>query len=123
MGSISMKSFFADKGGADHGGERLIWGGDPVNRLPFRGTHIPDLRGDEVDNLELGMLFGSRMFKLWEQTEKAMFDKVKQRAESGWYVIKKCEYHFNEAQQHYLVWMEWVQYYNELAKDNGYDDD
>lgn len=123
MSQISMKAFFADRGGPEHGGQRLIWGGDAENRLPFRGNYIPDLRGDEVDDLQLGVVFGSKMFKLWEPADKVAFDKIKQRAEVGWYVIKKCEYHFVEAKEHYLVWMEWSQYYNELANEGGYDDD
>lgn len=114
--SISMKQFFADRGGEQHGGDPLIWGGDPANRLPFRGNFIPDLRKDEIDNLDLAIQFKSQMFELWDTGQKALFDKIKSAASVGWFVIKKCEYHFIPEQRHYAVWMEWEQYYNELPE-------
>jgi hypothetical protein len=113
---ISMKQFFADRGGPSHDGDRLIWGGNPTNNLPFRGNVVPDLRKDEIDNLDLAISFQSRMFQLWDEKEKTLFDQIKSRAAVGWYNIKKCEYHFDAEQKHYLVWMEWEQYYNELPE-------
>jgi hypothetical protein len=111
MSRFSLLKFFSDKGGEDHDGH-LFWPGGP-DGLPFRGDVVPDLRKGEMDELPIVASFRSRMFCLWEEDDKAEFDKIMEREAAGWYSIRKRYDHYEEAHKHYRVWLEWLQLYNE----------
>lgn len=108
----SLKKFFSDHGGPEHGGP-LMWPG--VNGFPFRGETAPDLRGKQYEDMPLALDFKSRSFRLWDDREKAAFDAIMDRIVNGWYMQHKRFDNWIEQHQEYVVHLEWVQIYGEEA--------
>jgi len=107
----SMRKFFADRGGSEHGG-KLHWPGT-TDGYPFRGDQVPDLRENEFNDVPLALDFQSAHFKLWDPEDKRRFDAVMDRIVNGWYMQHQRKDIPVDGQDLPLVWLEWVQIYGE----------
>ncbi len=115
MSSGGMLKFFNDKGGRDsEHGETLHWPGTPAG-FPYRGATPPLAKQSELDEIPHVLDFHSRQFRMWEPQDKADFDSIRDRIENGWYIQRKRDDRWIESQQHYIIWLEWVQIYGEDA--------
>lgn len=110
----SMMQFFRDRGGpnTEHG-NYLFWPGT-VDGFPVRSNQAPHLRQHELESLPLSLNFRSRMFRLWEPTDKRAFDQVMNCIINTWYREHKRYDTWVPEQQAYLVWLEWIQIYGEI---------
>lgn len=106
-----LLKYFGDRGGesSTHGAP-LHWPGT-VDGYPFRGNSAPLMKKEELADVPLTRDFKSKMFHLWIPEEKAEFDAIKDRIESGWFRQRKREDHWIADKMHYVVWLEWVQIY------------
>jgi hypothetical protein len=126
MPNGSMLKFFQDRGGpsSEHGG-KLHWPGTPAG-FPFRGDQVPNLQGDEAENLPHALDYHSQSFRLWLPEEKAAFDSIMDRIVNGWYMQHKRYDNYVPDHQEYVVRLEWVQVYGETpagkVPGSGYDD-
>lgn len=125
MTGRSMFKFFGERGGPDseHRGT-LHWPGTP-DGYPFRGSQVPNLQGDEAENLPLAMDYQSRAFKLWEPEHKLAFDQIMDRIVNGWYMLYRRRDEWSTTHDAPVVWLEWVQIYGETptgkVPGSGYD--
>ena len=112
---MSTSKYHTEAGGAQHGQHRLHWPGT-MEGFPVvgGGDVFSGLKQDEVENLELQYDFKSKMFALWNPTEKAEFDDINDRIINGWYRLLKRSDHWDEENKHYQVWLEWFQIYGML---------
>ncbi len=111
--SVSLHQFFHEKETSD--GEPIIWPG--VNGLPFIGKEVPDLVGDQADNLPVRLKFGSGLFKMWEADQKARYDDICNHIASGVYMRKKELERWVD--QGIEIWLEWYEMYNEAPRGPG----
>lgn len=112
MAQRSMRKFYEERGGPQHGGP-LAWPGT-AEGFPVRGESA-DIRGDEINEIPLAMDYKSRIFKLWEPEEHAAFNDIMDRIINGWFMQHKridrwCDQHCG-----LLIWLEWVQIYGEIV--------
>ena len=105
--------FSDEQGGPEHGG-LLHWPGTPNGNFPFRGEEVPNLKGREAEDIPLVLDYHSQMFRMWEPAEKLAFDKVMDRIVNGWFMQHKRFDNWISDQQHYVIWLEWVQIYGEV---------
>lgn len=111
---MSIKKYYGEVGGAAHGDQRLHWPGTQ-DGYPVRGNNVPgDLKKEELDALDLGLDFKSKMFELWEPTQKAEFDDVNDKIINGWYLLQRRNDNWDDEKKHLRVWLEWAQVYGML---------
>lgn len=112
---MSLQKYHGEHGGAQHGHSQLNWPGT-ADGFPVVGPpgFTPNLKQDEVDNLELVKDFHSKMFELWDPSQKAAFDEISDRLINGWYYLVKRADTWDEEHKHYRVWLEWFQVYGML---------
>jgi hypothetical protein len=108
-----MLKYFADRGGAEHGGSSLFWPGTQ-DGFPFRGDVAPNLKQAETEEIGLSLDFHSELFCLWDPDQKAAFDNVMDRIVNGWYMLREQEKIWDETHKHYRVWLQWAQIYGEM---------
>ena len=111
----SMLKFFDEGGGKEEHGGLLHWPGTP-DGFPFRGDAAPHLRQNEIDDVALALDYRSQMFLLWKPEDKKAFDAIMDRVVNGWYMQHKREDVWDAKNQHYRVWLEWVQIYGETPQ-------
>lgn len=107
-----MLKFFADRGGADHGGD-LSWPGT-ADGFPVRGP-VPNLKQEEYQDIPLALDFKSERFCLWVPEEKARFEIIMDRVINGWYMQHKRVDRWSDDHCGMVVWLEWAQIYGETA--------
>lgn len=117
----SLQKYFGDRQGPDGGGDRLFWPGG-ANGFPFAGREAPMLKQEETEELPCRIDFKCRMFKLWDEDDLREFVAINDRILNGIYGEKVRKDTFNEAHQHYQVWLEWYQVYNVAPSRGGMDD-
>ncbi len=71
----------------------------------------PNLKQDEIENIDFRMDFKSKMFELWDEKQKAEFDDINDKMVNGWYMLQKRADHWDEENKHFRVWLEWCQVY------------
>lgn len=106
----SMRKFFADVGGNQHGGA-LTWPGT-VDGYPFRGN-VPDMRQDEFQEIPLALDYKAQLFKLFDPVDAEAFANVMDRIVNGWYMQHKRIDRWSDDPCGPIVWLEWVQIYGE----------
>jgi hypothetical protein len=114
MSGGSLIKYFNDRGGDDseHRGN-LHWPGTSAG-VPLRAASAPLLRGEEFENQITHVSdFHSRLFKLWDPTDKHDFDVVMDRIYGGWYAERRRHDRWCEEHMGYIVWLEWLQIYGE----------
>ena len=99
-----------DEGGDEtpHNG-KLHWPGT-VEGFPVRGTHAPDLKQFESDDIELHFDFRFKTFKLWEEEDRIAYQDVRDRAANGIYRIDFIHRNVDDHTRP-SIYMEWVQIY------------
>ena len=109
---MSTRKYFQEVSGPQHGGHRLHWPGTPEGFpvLAQPGTP-PNLKQDELENIDFRMDFKSKMFELWDEKQKAEFDDINDKMVNGWYMLQKRADHWDEENKHFRVWLEWCQVY------------
>ena len=111
---MSIKKYYSDHGGPSHGNDRLHWPGT-MDGYPVRGQGLPpDLKKEELENLDLQLDFKSKMFELWDPQQKAEFDDVNDKIVNGWYLLQRRNDNWDETNKHFRVWLEWAQVYGML---------
>lgn len=112
---MSIHKYHGEAGGPQHGGARLHWPGT-MDGFPVAsaGGLFPDLKQEEVENLDLQYDFKSSMFALWDEQQKAAFDEINDKIVNGWYRLLKRSDHWDEEHKHFRVWLEWFQIYGML---------
>ena len=111
---MTFRKYFGEEGGPQHGSQKLHWPGTLEGFPVAASGSVPDLKKEELENLELRYDFKSKMFKLWLEPEKAEFDDINDKIVNGWYRLLKRSDHWSEDQSHYIVWLEWCQVYGML---------
>lgn len=111
---ISLFKFIGDVG---PGGEKLQFPGT-VDGFPVMGP-AQNLRDDEFQNLPLDLHFRSKLFKLWVEEDAREFAEVNQRICSGLYMEKVRHDQWIAEQQHYCVYLEWIQVYGRLEPETS----
>lgn len=110
---MSLRQYHAELGGPAHPG-RLLWPGTPEG-FPFLNkpgaSGIPDLKQEELENVEHEFVFKSRLFELWDADQKAEFDDINGKIVNGWYALQKRSDHWDEEKKHFRIWLEWCQIY------------
>lgn len=107
MSRISLHQFMREK---EWKGDQLVWPG--VNGLPFTGRpnaegriQVPQLQGDQADNLPVKIKFDSGMFETWDETQKVAYDNVCNHIASGvWMQKNRAERWVEKGLQ---IWLEW----------------
>lgn len=108
---MTLKKYHRETGGPQHGGDRLFWPGT-MDGFPAIGPPgATDLKKEEFENLDLRYDFKSKMFELWDVSQKAEFDDINDRIINGWYYLQRRSDHWDEEHKHYRVWLEWCQIY------------
>jgi len=107
---VSLHKYFGEQG-PQHGGYNLQWPGTLDGFPVIGGRNKPDLKQEELENIEEQRDFKSQMFNLWDPDQKREFDSVSDRIINGWYRLLKRSDHWDEANNHYRVWLEWYQVY------------
>lgn len=109
---MSLRKFYGEQGGPQHGDSRLNWPGT-LDGFPVIGPPgaAANLKQDELENLELRYDYRSKMFLLWEPEAKTEFDDVNDKIVNGWYRLLKRADVYDEENKHYRVWLEWAQIY------------
>ncbi len=107
---MSLHKYFGEQG-PQHAGHNLQWPGTPDGFPVIGGNNKPDLKQDEIENIEEQRDFKSKMFDLWDAEQKREFDAVSDRIINGWYRLLKRSDHWDEENKHYRVWLEWYQIY------------
>lgn len=112
---MPFQKYFSESGGAQHGHQQLHWPGT-MDGFPVVGpaAGMPDLKTEELEDIELQYDFKSKMFKLWVEQEKTEFDGINDKIVNGWYRLLKRSDHWDEENKHYMVWLEWCQVYGML---------
>lgn len=104
---------------ADQGHGHLV-GRRPSDHLPVRGgggPGVPDMRGDEADELPVACDFRAGMFRMWVPEENAAYVKVMDRIYNGAYsVLVRREILAGEPEtglpgEQMKIWLEWAQVY------------
>jgi hypothetical protein len=116
---MSLKKYYGDLGGPQHGNDRLHWPGT-LDGYPVRGSAAQvDLKKEETENLELNLDFKSKMFELWDPAQKAEFDDINDKIVNGWYLLQRRNDNWDEEHKHFRVWIEWAQVYGMLPPKVG----
>jgi hypothetical protein len=109
---VSTRKYFGEVGGERHGGQRLHWPGTPEGFPVIAGAGTqPNLKQDELENIDFQLDFKSKMFELWDVSQKTEFDDINDKIVNGWYMLQRRENHWDEDKKHYRVWLEWCQVY------------
>ena len=108
---MNLKKYHRETTGPQHGDQRLFWPGT-LDGFPALGpATTTNLKKEEFEDLDLRYDFKSRMFELWDVSQKAEFDDINDRIVNGWYYLQKRSDHWDEEHKHYRVWLEWCQIY------------
>lgn len=109
---MGIRKYYGEHGGSQHSNQQLYWPGTldgfPVASHP---GNAPDLKKEELENLELRLDFKSKMFALWDAAQKSEFDEINDKIVNGWYMLQKRSDHWDDEHKHYRVWLEWCQVY------------
>jgi len=112
---VSFRKYHGEQGGAQHGNSHLHWPGTmegfPVAAPP---GFVPNLKKEEVEDLDLRKDFRSQMFELWDPAQKIAFDDISDKLINGWYFLVKRADIWDEEHKHYRIWLEWYQVYGML---------
>lgn len=109
---MSTKKYYGEISGTQHGAHRLQWPGTPDGFPVLAGNGLsPNLKQEELDNIDYRLDFKSRMFELWDPVQKAEFDDVNDKILNNWYSEIKRADHWDEEKKHFRVWLEWCQIY------------
>lgn len=109
---MSTRKYFGEIAGGQHGNHQLHWPGTPEGFpvIASRGS-IPNIKQDELENIDFQLDFKSRMFELWDVSQKTEFDDINDKIVNGWYMLQRRENHWDDEKKHYRVWLEWCQVY------------
>jgi hypothetical protein len=69
----------------------------------------PMLKGDDVEDLPIELKANSKMFQLWLPEDKLEFDRVNNFFANRIYYRTFRSEQWNPEQNHFRVWMEWVE--------------
>ena len=103
---MSIKKYYGEIGGYAHGSDKLHWPGT-LDGYPVKGGSVlpPDLKKEELENLDLQLDFKSKMFELWDVSQKTEFDDINDKLVNGWYILQRRNDHWDEEHKHYRVWL------------------
>lgn len=109
---MSTRKYFGEIAGGQHGEHKLQWPGTP-DGFPVltAGNNAHNLKQEELDNIDYRLDFKSKMFELWEPSQKAEFDDINDKILNQWYALQKRSDHWDDEKKHYRVWLEWCQIY------------
>lgn len=109
---MSTRKYHGEVGGIQHNNAQLNWPGT-LDGFPVLGGAgpRPDLKQEELENIDIQYDFKSRMFELWDTTQKAEYDNINDKIVNGWYRLLKRTDNWDEKNNHFRVWLEWAQVY------------
>ena len=93
----------------DAPGSDAPWSG-AYNGLPVVGATKP-MTPVDLKRLQLTGQFKSRLFKMWDEADKREFDRVMQYATLGAYTVRRRHDRYDDKNNGYEFWLEWVQLY------------
>jgi hypothetical protein len=116
---VGTRKYFTEVAGPQHGGHKLHWPGTPEGFPVLAQPGVqPNLKQDELENIDFRLDFKSRLFELWDETQKAEFDDINDKIVNGWYMLQKRSDHWDDEHKHYRVWLEWCQVYGMIPPKN-----
>jgi len=109
----AIRKFFSVPGDAAIGPVKWIHNAD---MLPFRGAaaRVPWITTAQLEHAVATCDFHALTFKLWEPDELRRYETIQDRIVAGWYALKYVERHWQADKAAPIVYMEWVERYNEL---------
>lgn len=109
---MSTRKYFQEVAGLQHGEHKLYWPGTPEG-FPVIAPPgaAPNLKQEEMENVDFRLDFKSKMFELWDAAQKAEFEDINDKIVNGWYMMQKRSDHWDEENKHFRVWLEWCQVY------------
>ncbi|NDD52734.1 hypothetical protein EBZ39_02440 [bacterium] len=108
---MSLRKYHGEIGGPQHNNAQLNWPGT-LDGFPVIGNgNRPDLKQEELENIDIQYDFKSRMFELWDTAQKAEFDNINDKIVNGWYRLLKRSDNWDDENKHFRVWLEWAQVY------------
>ena len=115
---MSLRKYHGEIGGEQHNNARLNWPGT-LDGFPVIGSgNRADLKQEELENIDIQYDFKSRMFELWDVTQKAEFDNINDKIVNGWYRLLKRNDNWDDENKHFRVWLEWAQVYGMIPPKN-----
>jgi len=87
----------------------LHWPG--VHGIPFRGSHIPNLKQRELDQLPIVAHACHQTFDLSDPEQAAVYQWVRDRIRNGLFTLDFIERWKNEGGTNMRVYLEWSQLY------------
>ena len=90
----------------------MHWPG--VNGLPFRGSHIPNLKQRELDALPVIAHACEHTFDLSDPEQATVYQWVRDRVRNGLFTCDYIERHWDEDKQNMIVYIEWSQLYVQM---------
>lgn len=109
---MSTRKYFGEINGTQHGQHTLQWPGTP-DGFPVLSNNgnIPNLKQEEIDEIDYRLDFKSKMFELWDVDQKAEFDDINDKILNKWYALQRRSDHWDDEKKHFRVWLEWGQIY------------
>ena len=110
---------YADETAVENHGGTLHWPGTPEG-FPVRSTggSMALLRADEAQERIVHVIdFHSRLFRLFDPGDKALFDKVMDRIVNGWYIQLRRVDRWSDDPGGLIVWLEWGQVYGQITNE------
>jgi hypothetical protein len=111
---MSIGKYMHETGGSLHDGKKLLWPGT-ADGFPVIGNGAaPNLKKEELENIDLRLDFKSKMFELWDPAQKAEFDDINDKIINGWFLLQRRTDNWDNTHNHLRVWLEWAQVYGML---------
>jgi len=93
-------------------GQQLLWPGLPQG-YPVLGPNAPDLKGDEIEKVPVRIDYKSKLFDLSNEKDCAEYNQIMDQIVNGLYHRLDHDRRWNDAKQHYQIWLEWAEFYGE----------
>ena len=92
----------------------MFWS-EALGGLPYRGTHAPIMKQEDLENIEVAWDWKFDTFDLSIQEHQDRYQYVMDRAVNKWFYIHHIERHWLPETKTMIVYVEWSQRYGELS--------
>ena len=89
---------------------RLTWPGTTLG-YPLLGNAPAMTRDSEVANIPHKFVYYTKMFKLWEEEDRNLYNWVMERVTNHWFILRDREKVWDQKHQGFMIHLEWTQTY------------
>ena len=111
---MSLFKYFNEPGGANTTHREPLKWITGEDMAPLRGVEKTALTQSEFERIEPAVDFHCGRFRLWIEEEHAAYCDIRDRAANGWYQILDIERIVDPEHNARIVFLEWIQVYNEI---------